>query len=567
MPAPRPISPLVLTELYESGSDQFLPTLRQHPDSYGYALLLSVIERWKKDSRPWARRTKLEFILGDWPGQSWVIVKRLFKHAIATRDHELVGVCMFQFDGLIRRKIKRRVRWSSDVIETHEVLRLPLLRHTGRPVCSNATRHYVRRGAWRYFRRLGFADGKAYLSAVVGALALYTDDSVRTGANLLDNWGLMHACFGKSPVLRFNGRHTNLFDAGGLSNLAPAPMFQRHWETPDGFTALTDLLLKAQCRPMRVWAIHLLKQFHVAALPNIDPQKLLALLDHQDPDVAAFAADLLSDSKTVSSFPMATWMNLLATRNPMVVATICTAFRKHVTFDRVTLTQAVELTARIATPVAKLGLEILKTKPIRTSTDRRALAVLAAARCSTEAANIAGFAIAILNIPNEYRIDELTAFFDSRLQTMRIGAFAALAAQSPSNPNSCDVDPAFWARLFESPYSDVREKLIDRLRRHGSIPGATTQSLGPLWHSALLNIHRGGRAKLSALVQLSARIVREPESAAVLLPVLAVAMRSVRLPEARHGLAAIVTAVEACPALAAHVARYLPELNLAGAAL
>jgi hypothetical protein len=55
---------------------------------------------------------------------------------------------------------------------------------------------------------------------------------------------------------------------------------------------------------------------------------------------------------------------------------------------------------------------------------------------------------------------------------------------------------------------------------------------------------------------------RSPQAHAALLPVLAVAIRSVRGPEARHGVAAVVAAVEREPALAADVARYLPELKL-----
>ncbi len=46
------------------------------------------------------------------------------------------------------------------------------------------------------------------------------------------------------------------------------------------------------------------------------------------------------------------------------------------------------------------------------------------------------------------------------------------------------------------------------------------------------------------------------------MPVLGVAIRSVRPPEARHGLAAVVTAVERIPELARDVGQYLPELQL-----
>jgi hypothetical protein len=44
--------------------------------------------------------------------------------------------------------------------------------------------------------------------------------------------------------------------------------------------------------------------------------------------------------------------------------------------------------------------------------------------------------------------------------------------------------------------------------------------------------------------------------------VLAVAIRSVRLPEVRSGLAALVAAVQKHPPLAATIAKYVPELQL-----
>ena len=86
-------------------------------------------------------------------------------------------------------------------------------------------------------------------------------------------------------------------------------------------------------------------------------------------------------------------------------------------------------------------------------------------------------------------------------------------------------------------------------------------ALAPMWTAVLLGIHRGGRRKLAALRQISDAIRSDPASADVLMPVLAAAIRSVRSPEARAGLAAIVSAVAARPELEAVVARELPELQ------
>ena len=53
-----------------------------------------------------------------------------------------------------------------------------------------------------------------------------------------------------------------------------------------------------------------------------------------------------------------------------------------------------------------------------------------------------------------------------------------------------------------------------------------------------------------------------PETLPTLLPILTIAIRSVRAPEARHGLAAIVSAIEQIPQSAKAVQQQLPELQL-----
>jgi len=72
------------------------------------------------------------------------------------------------------------------------------------------------------------------------------------------------------------------------------------------------------------------------------------------------------------------------------------------------------------------------------------------------------------------------------------------------------------------------------------------------------------RHKVLALRQVSDALVEEPGRAETLLPVLAVAMRSVRAPEARAGLAALVHAADLRPDILPLVERYLPEVQLIG---
>jgi hypothetical protein len=78
----------------------------------------------------------------------------------------------------------------------------------------------------------------------------------------------------------------------------------------------------------------------------------------------------------------------------------------------------------------------------------------------------------------------------------------------------------------------------------------------------LLSINRGSRAKPRALTQLAERCVSHPDDASRLLPLLRVALRSVRAPERRAAIAVLTRAVLARPELRALVQRELPELVL-----
>src|SRR5437763_17014185 len=78
--AERPISPLIVAELYEAGDAAFLDPITRHRGSL--KPLLPLIEKWKKDRRPWARQLKLAFARdGALTSDNRVVFKRLFKQA------------------------------------------------------------------------------------------------------------------------------------------------------------------------------------------------------------------------------------------------------------------------------------------------------------------------------------------------------------------------------------------------------------------------------------------------------------------------------------------------------
>ncbi len=79
---------------------------------------------------------------------------------------------------------------------------------------SPATRQYMRRRAWRYFRRLGKAHPERYVAAISEAMALYDDADVGSGLALIDNWGLVHAAVPRQPGA---GRSPSRLATGGGS--------------------------------------------------------------------------------------------------------------------------------------------------------------------------------------------------------------------------------------------------------------------------------------------------------------------------------------------------------------
>jgi hypothetical protein len=140
---------------------------------------------------------------------------------------------------------------------------------------------------------------------------------------------------------------------------------------------------------------------------------------------------------------------------------------------------------------------------------------------------------------------------------MRAGAWSWLAAaDSPGRD-----DPALFARLMETPFDDLRLRLVDELHRRSRLPGRGADDLAPVWSAVLLGVHRGGRHKAKAAMQLADALAAEPARADSLLPVLRVAVRSIRRPEGRAGLAAVAGLVERRPELLAAVRQHLPEVE------
>jgi len=575
---------MLAEEYFAAENDLFLETLRRVSQP---KTLAGFADRWKKDPRPWARRQILAYLAQplNCPGHQ-PVVKRLFKHAEQNNDHESMAAFLVAFDRQVRREIRTRHRWDFQtrsvneeerLVTPRDVIPLKLERIARNPVTGEVisfgvrtpgkaklftyrTRYYLRRRAWRYFRRLGFRDPAAYLPVVIRALAAYEDADLQRGENILDSWGLLHACFGEHDALEFGATHVRLKDGRSLGDLSPAPVFADTWKRPEAAQMVLSLAALARARLVRVWAMQLFQREH----PNhaVALETIISLLDHEDAEIQQFGAKLLETCAGLGTLPLASWLRLLRTQNEQALQRICEAFARHVSSDRLDLTQCIELACVRPVPVARLGQRYLKERIITSSADREQITALANAKCPAVSGELTTWALGIVGTKENYLSDQVIRFFDSALAETRAGAWAWLVADSPAL-----ADAALWSRLAETPHDDLRLRVIDFLQRQTELPGADADKLENVWRSVLVGVHRGGRQKAKAVRQIANAIVENPARSEILLPVLAVAVRSVRGPEARAGLAAVVSIVETLPQLADAVRRVLPEMKLMEATL
>lgn len=575
---------MLAEEYFSTENALFLETLRQvsQPKS-----LAALADRWKKDPRPWARKQIFAYLAQplNCPGHQ-PVVKHLFKQAEENKDHELMAAFLVAFDRQVRREIRVKRRWDfrarivneeerlvtpRDVIPlktkwegrnpmTGDVMAIPVRVPRGAKLFKYRTRYYLRRRAWRYFRWLGHRDPVAYVTAIIKMLATFEDADLQRGENILDSWALMHACFGGHDALEFGATHIQLKDGRTLGELTPAPMFPGAWKKSETAPLLLTLIVRARARLVRIWATQLFQREHASfAIPL---EAILALLEHEEAEVQQFGAKLLESSPSLATLPVASWLKLLQTKNDEALQRICDAFGKHVSGDRLDLAQCVELACVRPVPVARLGQKYLQERVISSSVDRGQITEVANAKCSAVAAELTAWALGHLGAAQNYSCDQIIRFFDSNLAETRVAAWDWLLADSPGL-----ADATLWSRLAETPHDDLRLRVIDHLQRQTKLPGTEANQLENIWRTVLLGVHRGGRQKAKAVQQIARAIIENPASVDALLPVLAVAARSVRGPEARAGLAAIVGVVEAQPQLAETVRRFLPELKFAEVAV
>jgi hypothetical protein len=573
-------SALLVDEYFASGDDRLFDELLACRSEKKFK---SFGERWYADSRPWARRTLLRYVDDgcDRPHHR-LLVKTLFKKAEAASDDEAMAHFLVAFDRLTRRQLVPQRHWdyqtrtsTTEFVlqqdpsvpskaprekgprnarnpQTGAAMQIPA-RALPMDRFSRRTRRYLARRAFRYFRRAGRKDPARYAAALRVALPLYDDQNLQKPEQLLDAWGLVHALYWSSPVLKRSPHGVRLAAGAKLADLAPAPIFPDVWKDAPAFEALSDLAARARSRTVRRWSIALLKRDHADALRGITFTRLRLLLKSPHEEVQVFAAELLKEKPGLEGLPIDEWLELLKLENPEVLALVCELVEKTVHPDRLTLAQAVSLACAPAAAVAELGLRWARTKKVDGAAELEATLQLREARAPRVRAQALEWLRELLSRSAYAKPEHVRELVDAKHREARSEGLRLMDERFKD-------ETTLWAALSESPYDDVRGRLVVRLKEWEKV--LDREALLRVWATSLLAIHRGGKAKRQVVKQLAERIVSAPAEAEALLPLLGIALRSVRAPERRGALAALGRAAHRAPQLRAAIASRLPELKL-----
>lgn len=596
-------------ELFLRGDAAFVEELRRvhAPEQLG-----AFAAKWIADTRPFARQAIRDYLAR--PMNSYrhePLVKRLFKLAEAAKDDELMGAFLVAFDRTIRRvrkttsqtkyenfpnraaaEVSVRV-WEAQGFQNAaihpvsggrvyayaskpvEVVAMPMNTVMPRPdekhrkraeqladaqrqrlerkhlLFSLPTRRYLRRRAWRYFRLLGKADPLRYVRAAARFLPLYRDADVDSDIHLLDNWGLTHALFHNCPAIVRPAKGWAFVAGKGLDDLAFAPRLETAWTAKPEL--VFDLLLEANCRTVRLFAVWLLRTNLDEWLRQRPVGTLLKLADLADPEVAALGFDLLETCPDLSALPVSEWLRRLDGDDLDKLARLSDLLQRRLDPERIEKSDAFRLAMHRSRPVAALGFALLRSRSY-TKDDVPALLALTGAECAAVRPELTPWLRETLNGIGPVEKAWVLDFLDSKHADVRTVGWAWFL-ESPVKDET-DV----WHKLIESPYDDVRSRLGEKLA--GFLETTNTDTLRILWATVLLSIHRGGRQKPGTVAQIVARLEKRPEDAPKLLPLLAVAVRSLRGPEFRAGLTGAVMLSETKPELLPAIRQQFPELKL-----
>ncbi|HEX4612048.1 MAG TPA: hypothetical protein VH092_27880, partial [Urbifossiella sp.] len=331
-------------ELFRAGAAEFVDAIRGIAEAKALAVFA---ETWYTDPRIEARRFLHRYLAQPLNAQRHEpLVKRIFKFAEAAGDDATMARFLVALDRTVRRVrvTRQRYDYRSGRVEDEQAVILPgntvLSRHDGARAAAQPnqflfsirTRNYLRRRAWRYFRRLGRNSPERYLPAVTTALKLYADADVTDGLALLDNWGLVHILFHFSPSLEARPVGWRVAENGSLARLQPEPMYRKLWLK--GPEPVFDLLT-AGCGTVRLWVIQVLKKNFPDRFSRVTLEELLHWLELPYPELNDLAAELIEKMPGLDRIPVERWLKLLDGARPEILDKLAALILKVLKPDRV----------------------------------------------------------------------------------------------------------------------------------------------------------------------------------------------------------------------------------------
>ncbi len=565
--------------MFQAGEPEFVDAVRLCVNADALA---TFADTWWKDTRIEAKRLLFGYL--ERPLNSprhEPLVKRIFKFAEAAGDDAVMARFLVGFDRTIRRRRATKEKYNSrrrqyeqyEAVVTPSDTTLPRDDHhyksqwynpatatftKGKWLFSPPTRNYLRRRAWRYFRRLGRKQPDRYIPAVCTALKFYTDADVPDGLALLDNWGLVHILFHHSPTIEAKPTGWRVAAGGTLSRLQPDPMFRKLWlRSPE---PIFDLLVNAKARPVSMWALQMLRRNFPDRLAKLTIPELLAWVISPNSVLNELAIELLETRGGLESVSIEEWLRLTEEARPDLLDRICAMVARAVKPEQVTFADAVRLAMQRPVPLARLGFTFLQGKKPQTPDEVTAVFGLRNAEADPLRVELVKWATSVLGERPEFDPLWVLEFLDSRFEDVREVGWEWLQTDARAREAV-----AVWQRLLESPYDNVRLRLIvmleDRAKEPTSLAKFSPERIRFLWATVLLNVHRGSRAKPFVVRQIITRLTANPDEAGELLPMVAVALRSVRGPEFRAGLAGVAGFVASNPTRKPLVEAAFPELQ------
>ncbi len=557
-----PVSSLLLDEMFDDADPRFVHEVFA---STAEKKLGALASKWLSDRRPAMRQMLLQYVDdGCDRAHHRALVKRLFKLAEAAEDDELMARFMVAFDRMPRRELGTMQMWDYGARETYERTyvrakqEIPISADVAKVRSfdrfSAKTRTYLVRRTWRYFRRIGHRDPARYVRSVGDALTRYEDEDLDNAAKLLDAWSLFHALYWGTALCERDPSGIILRPGASLNDLEPAPIYPEAWGT--SFDAQLVLLGRARSRPVVAFLLQMLRQHHAPALASLTLDQLRPLLDSPREEIQVFSAQQLRNVTGLEKLRVRDWIILMTLRNQHALPIVCELVAEHVTPERLTLDQCIGLASSPMAPVADLGLGWVRSKVGDAPADRRPLRQLLQARTSGVRDEASRWLTDLLRTSPDAAPEEVRDLLDAKHEEIRQHALSLI-----DDSERFGQSPVLWAAMAESPYPDPQDKLIQTLSRapRVSVPEDAKRQL---WSNTLLAVGRGSRSKRHALRQLTTALVREPGKADELLPLLRISLRSVRVAERRHALAAVAQAAFRTPSLREAIARHMPELTL-----